>query len=233
LDETPLKPRDHRGGLRLVDSTHTEVTVMAKFKRFILALLLPGNVASLILYGRQVWSAVSLHSNYFPTPNPTVAAATANLDALQTQEALVPHGGPPAVKERNLKQAAVEADFIALKAYVLAQCLANPAEAEAIIAAANLRERKKSAYTKPFLAARMGPEQNQIVLRAKAVARRGVSYCWQYSLNGTVWVTIGTSTVANTSFFGSTPLTAYLFRFQATIKQTASAWSQTVSFTTP
>jgi hypothetical protein len=206
---------------------------MAKFKRFILALLLPGNVASLILYGRQVWSAVSLHPNYFPTPNPTVAGATGNLDALQAAEALLPNGGSPAVKERNLKQAAVDADFKALKAYVLAQCMANPAEAEAIIAASGLHERKKAAYTKPFLAARMGPEQNQIVLRAKAVAPRGVSYCWQFSLDGKVWVTIGTTTEAHTSFSGSTPLTAYVFRFQATIKQTASAWSQTITFTTP
>jgi len=207
---------------------------MAKFKRFVIALLLPDNVAALIVYGRQVWSAVSLHPAYFPTPSPTVLSATANLDALQAAEALVPHGGPPAVADRNLKQAAVEADLKALKAYLLGLCAANPALAAAMIAASALHERKTSPHTKPFLSARMGPSPNQIILRAKAVARRGVCYSWQFSLDGgKTWLTIGTTTEANTSLLGSTPLTTYLFRFQSTIKQTTSAWSQTISFTTP
>jgi hypothetical protein len=50
---------------------------------------------------------------------------------------------------------------------------------------------------------------------------------------GTTWVTIGTTTEANTSLLGTTPLTTYLFRFQSTVKQTMSAWTQTITFTTP
>jgi hypothetical protein len=210
-----------------------EVPVMAKFKRFIIALLLPGNVASLILYGRQVWSAISLHPAYFPTPNPTIASATANLDALQAAEALVPHGGPAAVTDRNLKQAAVENDLKAAKAYLLGLCFANPGLADAMITAAGLRQGKRVSPAKAFLAASMGEIPNQVILRAKAVARRNVSYCWQFSLDGgKSWVTIGITTEANTSLLGTTPLTTYLFRFQTTIKQTTGAWSQTISFTT-
>ena len=122
---------------------------MAKFKRFIIALLLPSNVAALIIFGRQVWAAIALHTGYFATPNPTVMSATATLDALQAAEAALPHGGT--VEDRNLK----------------------------------------------------------------------------------TWTTIGTTTEANTSLLGSTPLTTYMFRFQSTIKQTTSAWSATVTFTTP
>jgi hypothetical protein len=206
---------------------------MAKLKRFVIALLLPNNVAGLILYGRQVWSSVSLNPGLLPNPNPTVAAATANLDALQTAEALVPHGGPPAVASRNLKQTAVESDFKVFKAYLLALCLANPGLADAMITAATLRQGKVTRAQKPFLAAKMGKIPNQIVLRAKAVARRSVSYCWQFSLDGgKTWVTIGTTTEANTSLLNSTSLTAYMFRIQTTIKQTTSAWSETISFTT-
>ncbi len=207
---------------------------MAKLKRFVIALLLPNNVAALILYGRQVWSSVSLNAGLFASPNPTVASATANLDALQAAEALVPHGGPPAVAARNLKQAAVESDFKVFKAYLAALCVANPGQAEAMITAATLHQGKVTRPQKPFLAAKMGKIPNQIVLRAKAVAKRSVSYCWQFSLNGgQSWVTIGTTTEANTSFLNSTPLTAYMFRIQTTIKQTTSAWSQTITFTTP
>jgi hypothetical protein len=205
---------------------------MAKFKRFVIALLLPGNVAALILYGRQIWSTVSLHPAYFPTPNPSVASATANLDLLQAAEALVPHGGTTAVADRNLKQGVVESDLKTFKAYLLALCLANPGMAEAFIAAAGLHEGKRTLPAKPFLAARMGKVPNQVILRAKAVAKRSVSYCWQYSLDGKTWLTIGTTTVANTSLLGTTPLTAYMFRFQSTIKQTTSAWSETITFTT-
>jgi hypothetical protein len=207
---------------------------MAKFKRFVIALLLPDNVAALILYGRQLWSAVGLNSGYFATPSPTVASATANLDALEAAEALVPHGGPPAVASRNLKQAAVEGDFKTFKAYLFVLCTANPGLAAAMIAAANLHQMKVTSRSKPFLAATMGAAPNEIVLRAKAVAKRGVCYCWQSSVDGgKTWVTLGTTTVATTTMPGSTPLTAYLFRFQSTIKQTTSAWSATISFTTP
>jgi hypothetical protein len=88
--------------------------------------------------------------------------------------------------------------------------------------------------SKPFLAASMGKIPNQIILRAKAVAKRGVSYCWQSSVDGgKTWQTIGTTTVANTSLLGATPQTTYLFRFEHTIKQTTSAPSQSISFTTP
>jgi hypothetical protein len=207
---------------------------MAKIKRFVIALLLPGNVAALILYGRQVWSCVSLHPTYFPTPSPPIATATANLDALQAAEALVPHGGSSAVEERDLKQGVVESDLKAFKAYLLALCLANPAMADAFIAAAGLQQGKRTPFAKPFLAARMGKIPNQVILRAKAVANRSVSYCWQYSTDGgKTWLTIGTTTVAHTSLLNTTPLTTYLFRFQSTVKQVTSAWSQTITFTTP
>ena len=207
---------------------------MAKFKRFVIALLLPQNVAALIIFGRQVWAAVAANAAYFVTPSPSVAAATANLDALEQAEALVPHGGTPAVAARNLKQAAVETDLKMFKAYLLALCMLSPALAEAMIAASCLRMGKATPRSKPFLSAKMGAAPHQIILRAKAVAKRAVSYLWQYSLDGgTTWVTIGTSTDASTIFLDATPKTAYLFRFQATIKQTTIAPSQSIPFTTP
>jgi hypothetical protein len=207
---------------------------MSSLKRFVIALLLPGNVAGLILRGRQVWSSVSLNPGFFTTPNPTAASATSNLDALEAAEALVPHGGPPAVANRNLKRGAVESDFKVFKAYLLAMCLANPGMANAYITASGLQEAKVTRPQKAFLAAKMGKIPNQIVLRAKAVAKRNVSYCWVYSLDGgKTWVTIGTTTEANTSLLNSTPMTTYMFRIQTTIKQTTSAWSQTITFTTP
>ena len=206
---------------------------MAKFKRFVIALLLPGNVAALILYGRQVWSAVSLHPAYFPTPNPTIASATANLDALEAAEALVPHGGTPAVADRNLKQGVVESDLKVFKAYLLALCLASPALADALIAppacTRGRGRRSRSPSSRPAWARSRtshppgeGRRQEERLLLLAILAGRRQT-----------WVTIGTTTVANTSLLGTTPLTTYLFRFQSTIKQTTSAWSQTITFTTP
>jgi hypothetical protein len=207
---------------------------MAKFKRFVIALLLPTNVAALILFGRQVWAAVLANVGYFAAPSPTVAAATANLDALEQAEAAIPHGGPLAVANRNLKQAVVETDLKTFKAYLLALCMLNPGLAEAMIAASCLRQGRATTRSKAFLAAKMGAAPHEVILRAKSLAKRGVSYLWQYSLdNGTTWVTIGTSTDASTIFAGATPKTAYLFRYQATIKQTTMAPSQSIPFTTP
>ena len=136
--------------------------------------------------------------------------------------------------QRETQEAVAESMGIPLGTLKSRHRAAREMVTDAVLAAFGLPERKTSPRAKPFLSARMGPTQNEIILRAKAVARRGVSYGWQLSLDGgQAWVTIGTTTEAHTSLLGSTPLTTYLFRFQSTIKQTTSAWSQTIRFTTP
>jgi hypothetical protein len=77
----------------------------------------------------------------------------------------------------------------------------------------------------------MSATPGEVLLETKAVAKRGVSYEWQYSMDGgKTWIAIAISSEANVSVPGLTPGTTYLFRYRTWIKKVASDWSQYLSF---
>lgn len=195
-----------------------------------IALNLPKAVPELLLFGRHV--VVSMKGSlYLPSPSPPLAILSDDLDTLEAAEVLVLGRGLGAVAARDLAQRRVEADLEAEKAYVLWITVQTPELADAIITSSGMTRKKFTKYQKPFLDASMGPAPGQVILRAKAVARKGASYEWQFSSDGgETWLTSGYTTMADTSVPGLTPGTTYLFRFRSTIRRVTSDWSQSLRF---
>jgi hypothetical protein len=90
-------------------------------------------------------------------------------------------------------------------------------------------QKKSSARPKPDLAAAMGKTPGQVIVRARAV--RGSAYEWQSSTDGgATWLSLGITTVANTSAAGLARGTTCLFRFRTTRGSVTGDWSPTISF---
>lgn len=101
----------------------------------------------------------------------------------------------------------------------------HPAEAAAIIASANMCQRRPSSYTKPTLAAILGPELGQITVRARARGRC-IAYEWQFSLDGGhTWNPLPVTTMAHTFLRDASAGLTYRFRFRSTRGSAVSAWS--------
>lgn len=202
---------------------------MKTLKHATVALNLPQIVGLIIVHGRHVIQAMT-QNVWFPTPSPTLAVVEADLDALETDEALAHGRALGAVAARDLKRKAVEDDLHSLKAYVQGIANQNPLQAQLIIASAGMSLKQFTPHQRPDLEAMKGPHPGEVVVRAKAVAR-AAAYEWQYSADGGVtWVATAITTVANVSILGLTVHQTYSFRFRTTVKQTTSDWSQVVTF---
>ncbi len=105
----------------------------------------------------------------------------------------------------------------------------NVGEAATIAATAGMYLKGSSARSKPDLAASMGKAPGQVVVRARAL--KGAAYEWQMSTDGGVtWVSLGITTVANTSVLGLARGTACLFRFRTTRGKVTGDWSAPAGF---
>jgi hypothetical protein len=165
---------------------------------------------------------------YFPSPTPTLAVVTSNLDALEAAETVAKTRAKGAAAARNLKLKASIADCFGLRAYVQSIADANEDQAEAIIESAGMNARKRPSRSKADLAASMGPVPGQVILRAKA--GKNTAYEWQLSSDGgKTWVTIALTNGAKTAVPGLTAGTTYQFRCRRTVRDTTSDWSQVVS----
>jgi hypothetical protein len=88
---------------------------------------------------------------------------------------------------------------------------------------------------KPALQANRGSLSGNVVLIANALLLAGKGkgrrlFNWQYSADGgKTWVAVPSTTDADTSISGLTPLTTYLFRVSIGMGKTEGAWSQIVS----
>jgi hypothetical protein len=100
----------------------------------------------------------------------------------------------------------------------------------AIVEAAGMNERRKTARQKPALAAAMASTFGLVTLRAKAGGRRA-AYEWQYSADGgKTWVPIALTTLATASVPNLTAGATYLFRVRSTVGHVTGDWSQAISF---
>ncbi|MFT3766609.1 MAG: fibronectin type III domain-containing protein [Minicystis sp.] len=195
-----------------------------------IALNLPRSAALLILFARHVVQAMN-GNPWFPTPTPPLATVTANVDALEVAEATARSRAKGTAAARDLNRKVVEADLMALKAYVQAVANQEPEKAAAIIQSAGMAPKRASSRAKPFLAAAMGTAAGEVILRAKA-ARGRVAYHWEVSSDGgRSWTSAGTTTVANTTVQGLAMSTTYLFRVRTTIARATGDWSQSIAFT--
>ena len=202
---------------------------MKAVKRPIVVLNLPTAVPAFIVRVRHV-ILVMTSNKWLPNLPVPMATVTADVDKLAASEALTRKGTYGAAATRDLDRKTVENHCVLLKGYVQSIVNANVESANAIASSAGMSIKQSTTPQKPELQALMGPTPDEVILRAKAPPKRA-AYEWQYSADGGMtWITIGTTTVAETRVSGLTAGATYLFRFRTTHKKTTGAWSQTISF---
>jgi hypothetical protein len=200
---------------------------MKTTQHFPIKLDLPQVVALLVVFGRHVVQSMT-NNPWFPSPSPPLADISKGLDDLESSEVAVRSGTKGTAAVRDGHKAVTNGHMVGLKGYVGLIASQNAAHAIEIIESAGMTPRKAGTREKPPLAARVGPNIDEVLLRAKAAGKRA-AYEWQYSSDGgKSWIVIGTTTVASTSLQGVSAGT-YLFRVRSTVKRTTSNWSQTVS----
>ena len=185
-------------------------------------------VPDVIVYSRHVNLSMSADAR-FSAMAAQLAALGVNTDSLEQAEVAVLRRGKGLADARNARLAKVFTDLEGLRTGVQALVDVDVEHAAELSLAAGMSLRKRGQRHKANLAASMTSTPGMVQLVAKAV-RKGASYEWAYSIDGTTWVSAGISTVANITIGNLTPLTLYYFRFRSTIRHTTSDWSQVISF---
>jgi hypothetical protein len=193
-----------------------------------IALKLPKVIALLIIFVQHVLEAMT-NNPWFAAMAALLATTASDLTALQAAEATALTRAKGATEVRNDKKRAILDDLALIKSGVQTVVSQNPGQAATIIASAGLFEAALPTRQKPNLAARTTVTPGEVLVRAKAV--RGAAYEWQMSTDGgKSWISLGTTTVADTSATGLTVGGSYQFRFRTTVKKATSDWSAALPF---
>ncbi len=191
-------------------------------------LKLPDSTPALILRGRHI-VMVMTQSSWFANLLSLLNAVSLDLDTLQTAQATSSTRARGAASARDDAKKKVIDDLTGLAGEVQRVVDQNVGEGPTITEAAGMYQKKKSARSKPDLAAVKGDAPGLVLVRARAVKR--AAYEWECSTDGgATWVSLGLTTVAHTSVAGVARGTTCLFRFRTTRGSATGAWSQTVGF---
>jgi hypothetical protein len=200
---------------------------MKTIYRILVALYMARIVTQLIKQCRVIVTKMT-GNTWFPSPTPTLAQVTNDINALDAAEQAAQKGPKGAAAERDVKRAALRSDMRQLKSYVQSICDANMPEAQAIAESAGMSVAKRPARSKPDLAAKYGAVPATVALEAKALRRRA-SYQWQMSTDQKVWSDLPSTVKAATVVTGLTPATTYYFRFRTLTADGLSDWSPAIS----
>ncbi len=198
-----------------------------------IALNLPRVVALLLVLVRHVIAMMTKNASMFVNPNPDLGDVGKHADDLEAAEALAKSRAKAAVAARDDKRLIVENDLNLLKAYIIALAIGDIGQASFIIQSSGFTEKRVGQRVKPPLAALLGPNPLEVVLRALAEKKKAF-YEWEYSSDGAKsWLAIGTTNKASTTFTAPTAGATYYFRYRATVKDVTGDWSQAVRLTVP
>ena len=193
-------------------------------------LRLPKPVPELLVRARHIVEAMT-GSAYFPTPNPTLGAVTADIDALAGAETTARSRTSGLIAVRDLRRAAVISNLRALQSYVQTVVDQNPTQAGAIAEAAGMSRRVRRAPIRREIEAVMGAAPGTVVVRTRARGRRA-AYEWQMSSDGgETWTTLALTTIARTTVRDLREGTTYQFRVRTTVGSVTADWSQAASIT--
>ena len=194
-----------------------------------IALYLPRVIALFIVFAQHVVQAMT-NNPWFASLAALVATTGTDLAALLAAQAKALAKAKGAAEARDDAKKIVVDDLKLLKSGVQTICNQNPGQAGTIIESAGFFQSKVTLPHKPNLEAVKAPvTPGEVLVRARAVKR--ASYEWQYSLDGgKTWLSMGTTTVANTSLLGMAVGTTVWFRFRTTLKKTTSDWSPAISY---
>jgi hypothetical protein len=166
----------------------------------------------------------------FPSPDPTLPVFRDHITQLQDAQVIALSRPRGAASARDAKKKRVWTDLKQLCAYAqkVADAMASPADARAAITSVFLSIKKTAMYAKPPLAARNTGVSGTVALSARSVGR-DVTYYWEHSADGLVWVRTADTLKGKTKIEGLTPATTYFFRFSALTRKGPVGASQVVS----
>ena len=178
--------------------------------------------------GRFIVTSMTGNAN-FPTPNPTLASVTTNINALETAYIAARGGGHDETAVMYAREAALVLSLEALLFYVQPIANANPANADAIILSAGMRvKRPPSARLNGFRLALTG-SPGEVILRT--IYEPHASFIWQKTLTPLVeesWQTMHMGTQGKFLVTGLTRGTLYFFRVAMVDKNGQNPWSGVV-----
>ena len=194
----------------------------------IVTLKLPSANTLLITFAKAILVAMTNNKATFPSPTPTLAQFSNDIDAFDASETAAQTKAKGAAAIRDEKRKKLISDLHQLVAYV--QQIANlaPEQAASIIESAGMTVRKTGSRNKADLAVKQAATSGSVNLVAKAT-KGSRAHEWQLSTDGKTWTSAPTSTQAKTSI-GNVPTGAIVyFRHRAVTKAGPGAWSATVS----
>jgi hypothetical protein len=199
---------------------------IGSLRRVIALLKLPKHQTPLLITRASSIVSSMTGNAFFPAPEPSLATVTAAIEALTVAETATLSRAKGTVEVRNEKRVVLVSLLEALCGHVQKIADGDPEQAGSIIETAGMFvKRARTVYARVFRA-RPGLS-GQVLLE---VPSTGVSYEWQYSLDGGVtWLDLPPTKQAHTTVKGLKPGMTVFFRYRAVTKEGPTDWSQRIS----
>ena len=194
------------------------------------ALKKPKTVTGVISMVQAVEAAMASASTTFPSPTPSMAQFTSDINALVNAENTAKTRVKGAVQIRDAKLAIVTTDLKQLVAYVETVANANPATAAAVINSAGMVVKKQPLHAKNDVNFRKNTASGSVVVMARVGSRLKQSHEWEYSTDGgKTWLPLPPTTQAKITITGLTPGSTVQVKHRAITKAGPSLWTDAAS----
>jgi len=195
----------------------------------VVVLNLPPQCAAFIIRASQIHDSMAANVATLPAPTPPLSVLAAHIATLVTKEAAVKMRTLGAVAERDDARKAVAEDLTAERAYVASLVVANPGDAESLVADASMFLRKPNTVNKPPLATKPGRTRGVLAIIARAAPGARANE-WQVSVDGgKSWQDLPPTTGARTTVASLAPGVTVLVRHRVLTKAGLSDWGEPVS----
>jgi hypothetical protein len=192
------------------------------------------NVTPLLVLLMAIHDKMLANASTFPNPTVSLAAYLDQLNAAAAQNAATKNRIPGAKTQRTAAVALALGMTEQLVKYVqsLADKASPPEQAAVIIESAGMKVAGSSTYVRPIIKVKQLQSGNVKLTAAASqlsTAKRSKIYGWQYSLDGgKTWVSVASTSVANTVIGGLPPQSSVAFRVMVTTTKVVGEWSQSI-----
>jgi hypothetical protein len=192
------------------------------------------NIPVLLDQTKALYNGVKAHPEYFPNPNPSLAAILALITALDTaQQAMAAHA-PGAAAARDKARDELVSGAELLGAYIQSEADKRPADAVAMIEAANAHVEAPPTHDKAVLVVKctstgsVSLTANATIL-TKNMGSAKVTFHWRHTPDkSATWIESASTPVAHTEIHGLQPLIEHGFQVCAASASGPGEWSPVV-----
>ena len=190
----------------------------------------PRPIAAVISLVQAIEAAMAKAVTTFPSPIPTLAQFTSDINALVTAETAAKTRAQGAVQVRDTKLGVVLTDLKQLVAYVDGIANADLVNAAAIATSAGMVVRKQPVRAKNDVNVKRSTVSGSVIVTARVGTKQKQSHEWEYSTDGgKSWVSWPPTTQAKTTITGLTPGVTVQVRHRAVTGTGPSSWTDAAS----